>query len=78
MLSFLLIRKHEVSKNYKVSLVSLGKHVVDDGHELHDPLVEMEVLQTFEQVGVLSSVRANHRDLLRLCLGGQDGHLQLE
>ena len=59
-------------------LVGLCEHVVDDGHELHDPLVEMEVLKTLEEVGVLASVRPNHRDFLRLCLGGQDGHLQLE
>ena len=27
----------------KPSLVSFSEHVVDDGHELHDPLVQMEV-----------------------------------
>ena len=60
------------------SLVSLGKHVVDDGHELHDSLVQMEVLQSLEEVGVLAAVRASHRYLLRLCLGGEDSHFQLE
>ena len=37
-------------------LVCPCKHVVDDGHELHDSLIQMEVLKAFEEVGVLAAV----------------------
>ena len=32
------------------------KHVVDDGHELHDPLIKVEVFQALEEVGVLAAI----------------------
>ena len=60
------------------ALVCPGKHVVDDGHELHDALVQVQVLQPLEQVGMLAPVRARHGDLLGLGLRRQDGHLQLK
>ena len=53
------------------SLVCSCEHVIHDGHELHDPLVKMKVLETFEQVSVFSAVRTNHGDLLWLGLSGQ-------
>ena len=62
----------------KHSLVSFSEHVVDDGHELHDPLIQMEILQTLEEVGVFTTIRANHRDFLRLSFRRQNGHFQLE
>ena len=42
------------------SLEVSHKHVVDDGHELHDPLIQVEVLQAFEEVRVLPPIRAHH------------------
>ena len=59
-------------------LVGSGKHVVDDVHELHNPFVQMEILQALKQVGVLTTIGANHRDLLRLCLCREDGYFKLE
>ena len=59
-------------------LVGSGEHVVDDVHELHDPLVKMKVLQALEQIGVLPTIWANHGDLLRLGLGWEDGYFKLE
>ena len=56
--------------------VVLAEHVADDGHELHHPLVQVQVLQTLEQVSVLTSVTADHGDLLGLGLGGQDQRLR--
>ena len=54
------------------------KHVVDDGHELHDSLIQMEVLKAFEEVGVLAAVRPNHGDLFGFCFGWEDSYLKLE
>ena len=51
------------------------EHVVDDGHELHDPLIQVEVLQTLEEVGVFASITPDHGDLLGFGLGGQHRHL---
>ena len=36
----------------KIQPVSPGKHVVADFQELHDPLIQMQIFQTFEQVRV--------------------------
>ena len=55
-----------------------GKHVVNDGHELHNPLIKVEVLQALEEVGVLPAIRAHHGNLLWLGLGGKDRHFQTE
>ena len=60
------------------SLEVSHKHVVDDGHELHDPLIQVEVLQSFEEVRVLSPVRAHHGYLLGFGLGGEHHHVQIE
>ena len=60
------------------SLVCSAEHVVDDGHELHDPLIKMEVLQPLEQVRVLAAIAAYHGDLLGLGLSGQYGYFQME
>ena len=59
-------------------LVGPGKHVVDDVHELHDPLVQVEVLEAFEQVGVLAAIGTNHGYLLWLGLGRKYCYLELE
>ena len=66
------------SSQFMNLLVGSGKHVIDDIHELHDPLVQMEVLQTLEQVGVFTTIRANHGDLLRFGLGRKDSYFKLE
>ena len=59
-------------------LVGSGEHVVDDVHELHYPLIQVEVLQALEQVGVFTTIGANHGDLLGLGLGREDGYFKLE
>ena len=61
-----------------ISLVSPGKHVVNDIHELHDPLIKMKVLQALEQIDVLTTISPNHGDLLWLGLGWQDSYFKLE
>ncbi len=59
-------------------LVSSCEHVVNNVHELHDPLIKMKILQTLEKVRVLSSIRADHRDLFRFGLGRQDSYLEVK
>jgi len=58
--------------------VCSDKHVVDNTHELHDSLVQVEVLQALEEVGVAATVRAHHRYLLRLGLGGEDVDVEVK
>ena len=65
-------------KDRRVILVCPGKHVVNNGHELHNPLVEVQVLQALEEVSVLAAIGAHHGNLLRLGLGGKHRHFQTE
>ena len=50
-------------------LVSSGKHVIYDVHELHDPLIKVEILEALEEVCVLAAIRSYHGDLLGFGLG---------
>ena len=59
-------------------LVCPGKHVVNNGHELHNPLIKVQVLQALEEVSVLATVGAHHGNLLWLGLGGKYEHFQTE
>ena len=52
-------------------LVGPAEHVVDDGQELHDPLVQVQVLQALEEIRVLAAVTADHGYLLGLGLSGE-------
>lgn len=58
--------------------MSLCKHVIDDGHKLHNPFVQVQILQSLEEIGVFTSVRTDHGDFLGFCLGGQDSHFQMK
>ena len=57
---------------------SLPHHDVGDLEELHDLLVEVEVLEALEEVRVLLTVAALQAHLLRLRLGQQDAQVVLE
>ena len=46
---------------------------VGNVQKLHYPLVQVQVLQTLEQVGVLTPVASVHPDSLGLGFGGKDG-----
>ena len=49
-------------------------YLVSDGQELHDSLVQVEILQTLEEVGVPLTIVPQHAQLLGLGLGGEHGH----
>ena len=51
---------------------------IHDAQQLHDALVEMQILSPFEQVGVCAAIRANQLQLLWACLAGQHLHLVAE
>ena len=50
-----------------------AQRAVDDAEELHDPLVEVEIVATLQEVGVLAAVRPDQAQLLRLRLCRQHG-----
>ena len=56
----------------------LPHHDVGDLEELHDLLVEVEVLEALEEVRVLLPVAALQAHLLRLRLGQQDAQVVLK
>ena len=50
-----------------------AERAVDDAEELHDPLVEVEIVATLQEVRVLAAVRSDQAQLLRLRLRRKDG-----
>ena len=48
-----------------------GKELVDDGKQLHDTFVQVEVFAALEQERVLASVAANHGEFFGFGLGSQ-------
>ena len=61
-----------------VAAAGLPHHDVGDLEELHDLLVEVEVLEALEEVRVLLPVAALQAHLLRLRLGQQDAQVVLQ
>ena len=37
--------------------VSFGEHVVDNSQELHNPLIQVQIFNTFKQVGVSANAK---------------------
>ena len=68
MFQLLLIRCNWHGPRRRYSLGGFCQHLIGDGEQLHDPLVQVEVLQSLEEVRVAADGRAL---MVNVWLGGR-------